>query len=180
MSGDELFAEAVEWARPFIRNSVLKTRGQHPQKHAAALLPQDSSPDEIMFFNVSIEALIATAAQNSFSFDVINSLAAACLRCGRQMPPPLATFAADILDGTQRRPTRRGPQPGRPGSLDRIALGSLLRTVATRFSLAEYSNNDDKAITAARIVVEALAREKRNVSHDAVVKARQHLGELIS
>ena len=178
MTDDSLFAEAVKYARPFVRNMVLKIPNQAASEHAAALLPQNDSPSEILTFELSIDAYLARADSDQFAFDVLASLPAACRRAGRQMPANLAGFATDALDGTRTRPSRpRGRQPD--SQHNRLALGLLVRCVAKRFGIPEYHTDYPEALTAAHAIVEAVKREKRFVSHATVVNARKSLGDVI-
>ncbi len=179
MIDDSLFAEAVDWARPFVRNTVLNIPSQTSSEHAAALLPQNNSPCEILTFELSIDALVTRAGSDQFAFDVLVNLPAACLQADQQMPANLAGFAADAMDGTRRRPTRRGPQPRRAGRVNRLALGLLVERVARRFGMTRYNNNNQDALTAAKAVTAAMELERHHTSHAAVVNACQDVGEII-
>ena len=178
MTDDSLFAEAVEYARPFVRNMVLKIPNQAPPEHADALLPQNDTPSEILTFELSVDAYLAMANSNSFAFEVLKSLAAACLRANRRMPANLTGFAADTLDGSRACPKApRGRQPD--SQHDRLALGLLVRRVAEKIGIPEYYTDNPKAVTAAHAIVAAMEREGRYVSHATVVNARKSLGDVI-
>ncbi len=178
MTDDSLFAEAVKYARPFVRNQVLKIPNQAAPEHAAALMPQDDSSSEILTFELSIDAYLARADSDPFFFDVLAKLAVACRRADRQMPANLAGFATDALDGTRTRPSRpRGRQPD--SQHNRLALGLLVRRVAEKIGIPEYYTDNPKAVTAAHAIVAAMEREGRYVSHATVVNARKSLGDVI-
>lgn len=174
---NDRFEEAVEWARPFLRNAVLRQSGQTARDHAAAMMPRDDSEAEALQFKLTIDALIARADRHPFSFDVLAACVAACQRDGRHMPTTLGAFASEVKNGARRRPQRRGPDPARP---QQQALGLIMRFVANKYGFDRYNNNDEGVghVTAANVVLEALQREGHHMrSLAAIVKAYQRLPE---
>jgi hypothetical protein len=102
---------------------------------------------------------------NDFDAGVVT--AAAMLREGERLPEWLALFAADVLEGKRKRPTKRGPDKYANWLRD-YAVARAVLEVASRFGLPEYTKNElsDK-ITAAQIVAKA-AHLSLEVVHHAV------------
>jgi hypothetical protein len=125
-----------------------------------------STPKEQDFLRVGNALEIAASKPNSLEFDVLVTIAADILSRNERMPEWLATFAADVLLGKRKRPTKRGPQEF--GNWERdYKLWRATQEVAKVFGLQHYSNNElSKRITAAEIVSRA-----EGCSLDVVVTA---------
>lgn len=102
------------------------------------------------------EALpIAAINPDTNDFDVLVMLAADGLSRNERLPEWLAVFAADVLLGKRKRPTKRGPDEY--GNWERdYKLWRATQEVAKAFDLQHYSNNELSAqTTAAEIVCRA-------------------------
>jgi len=101
-------------------------------------------------------------------FDVLVDLAAYLLSQHAILPEWLATFAADVLWGKRKRPTKRGLD--KYVNFDRdYKLGRATHEVAKAFDLQHYSSNElSEQITAAEIVSRA-----SGCTLDVVIKARK-------
>lgn len=88
-------------------------------------------------------------------FDVLVMLAAGLMRENERLPDWLASFAADVLEGKRKRPTKRGADKYKNWHRD-YSLWRMVGIVANKFDLPKYTNNElsDKQ-TAAGIVAEA-------------------------
>jgi len=91
-------------------------------------------------------------------FDALIALAALLLRERAVMLPPiLANFAADVIEGKRKRPTRRGADKYRTWVRD-YKLYRAVQEVARAFHLPHYSNNElSSNVSAAQIVSQAAA-----------------------
>lgn len=108
-------------------------------------------------------------------FDVGVGRAAAMLRAGIRLPDWLAIFAADVLQGKRKRPTKRGPDPYANWIRDHAVARAVLE-VSSRFGLPQYTKNElSSKITAAQIV-----SETAHLSLDVVHKAIQKFGGQVS
>jgi len=68
-----------------------------------------TTPNTYKSLDNALEA--AAASPDTNDYDMLILLTASELRSGNRLPDYLATFAADVLDGTRARPTRRGIDP---------------------------------------------------------------------
>lgn len=103
-------------------------------------------------------------------YDVLVTLSADLLRQNEVMPGWLKSFAADVLTGERRRPTKRGPDPYARWDRD-YRLWRAVRDVAHACSVPHYSNNElSSKVTAASIVSVATEHPV-----DTIVKAYQKL-----
>ncbi|SHF86129.1 hypothetical protein SAMN02745117_02734 [Lampropedia hyalina DSM 16112] len=88
-------------------------------------------------------------------FDVLVMLAAGLMRENERRPDWLASFAADVLEGKRKRPTKRGADKYKNWQRD-YSLWRAVEEVACKFELPKYTNNElSNKTTAARIVAEA-------------------------
>ena len=95
-------------------------------------------------------------------FDVLVMLAAGLMRENERLPDWLASFAADVLEGKRKRPTKRGADKYKNWQRD-YSLWRAVGKVACKFDLPRYTNNElSNKPTAAGIVAEA-ARLKVDV-----------------
>ena len=95
-------------------------------------------------------------------FDVLVMLAAGLMRENERLPDWLASFAADVLEGKRKRPTKRGADKYKNWQRD-YSLWRAVDEVASKFNLPKYTNNElSRKPTAADIVAEA-ARENVEV-----------------
>jgi len=103
-------------------------------------------------------------------FDLGVTLAADLLRQGTPLPPELAAFVADVLEGDRKRPTKRGPDPNSHWKRD-YELASIVVAISRKFGLPEYTNNDlSNKVTAVQLVADTL-----DISSNIVLHAlRQH------
>ncbi|TXI42112.1 MAG: hypothetical protein E6Q59_01200 [Nitrosomonas sp.] len=115
-----------------------------------------------------LDEAIENAAKNpdTNDFDMLVILAATCLRENKRMPEFLAIFAADVLEGTRKRPTSRG-QDKYANWLRDYKIYRAVKEVAKKYELQHYSNNElSKKNTSAEIVAEASGH-----GVDVIVKA---------
>ncbi len=127
-------------------------------------LPNDEY--EHMRIGEALQSAAVNPDQNDF--DALVGVAASMLRTSRGLPYWLADFAADVLEGKRRRPTKRGPNPYTNWPRDYV-LSRAVEEVADRFSLPAYAKNELwDGMTAAKIVA-GVAGE----SLDIVEKAYQ-------
>ena len=88
-------------------------------------------------------------------FDVLVMIAAGLMRENERLPDWLATFAADVLEGKRKRPTKRGADKYKNWPRD-YSLWRAVDEVASKFNLPKYTNNElSRKPTAADIVAEA-------------------------
>lgn len=88
-------------------------------------------------------------------FDVLVMLAAGLMRENERLPDWLASFAADVLEGKRKRPTKRGADKYKNWQRD-YSLWRAVDEVACKFDLPKYTNNElSNKPTAAGIVAEA-------------------------
>lgn len=88
-------------------------------------------------------------------FDVLVMLAAGLMRKNERLPDWLASFAADVLEGKRKRPTKRGADKYKNWQRD-YSLWRAVDEVACKFDLPRYKNNElSNKPTAAGIVAEA-------------------------
>jgi len=89
---------------------------------------------------------------DTLGFDYLMSLAAGFQRSKYRVPDFLAAFAADVLEGKRKRPTKRGADPYAKYRRN-YALFEATEAVAKEFDLPCYSNNElSEKTTAAEIV----------------------------
>jgi len=89
-------------------------------------------------------------------YDVLVKLAAGLMRENERLPDWLASFAADVLEGKRKRPTRRGADKYKNWQRD-YSLKRIVDIVASKFDLPKYSNNElSSKPTAAGIVAKAV------------------------
>lgn len=88
-------------------------------------------------------------------FDVLVMLAAGLMRENERLPDWLASFAADVLEGRRKRPTKRGADRYKNWRRD-YSLWRAVDEVACKFQLPRYTNDElSSKPTAAGIVAEA-------------------------
>lgn len=106
--------------------------------------------DVLVAMGLALEQAAANPDTNDF--DVLVGIAADLLRKGEGMPVWLATFAADVLEGKRKRPTKRGADRYSTWERD-FKLWRVTQEVATAFSLPAYTNNElSKKAMAAQVV----------------------------
>jgi len=125
-----------------------------------------STPQAQDFLRVGNALEVASSKPNVLEFDVLVMTAADILSRNERMPEWLAAFAADVLLGKRKRPTKRGP--GAYDNWERdYKLWRATQEVAKAFGLQHYSNNElSKKTSAAEIVSRA-----EGCGHDVVVTA---------
>lgn len=145
---------ALEFAKKFLSGNILRDD------------IQASNPQEQDFLRIGNALEAASKKPNAMEFDVLLSHAADALSRNERMPEWLAKFAADVLLGKRKRPTKRGPQEF--GNWERdYKMWRATQEVAKAFGLQHYSNNElSKQMTAAELVSRA-----EGCSLDVVVTA---------
>lgn len=104
-------------------------------------------------------------------FDVLVMLAAGLMRENERLPDWLASFAANVLEGKRKRPTKRGADKYKHWLRD-YSLRQAVDKVASEFGLPRYTNNElSSQPTAAAFVAEAAG-----VGVDVVIKAYKSFG----
>ncbi|MBI5461957.1 MAG: hypothetical protein HY941_07205 [Gammaproteobacteria bacterium] len=105
--------------------------------------------------NVAKALLTAATNPDTNDFDALVAVAAKLLRKNERLPPELATFAADVLEGKTKRPTKRGSDKYDNWERD-YKYWMATQEVAKAFDLPHYSNNElSGKTTAAHIVSQA-------------------------
>jgi hypothetical protein len=99
-------------------------------------------------------------------YDTLILVIADLLRRGEALPGWLATFAADVLGGQRKRPTRRGRDEYANWQRD-YKLWRVTEEVATTYALPRYTNNELSEKPTAAHAVAIAAR----CSYDVVVRA---------
>ena len=131
---------AIEFARRFLDGDVLRA-------HVRTAQPADAD-----FADMGQALQQASIDPDTNDFDVLVGLAADSLRQGEGMPGWLATFAANVLEGKRKRPTKRGRDRYSNWQRD-YKLWSATQEVARVFSMPAYTNNElSKKPTAAHAV----------------------------
>lgn len=102
-------------------------------------------------------------------YDVLVVLAADRLRATGSMPEWLAEFAADVLEGKRKRPTKRGPDKNRNFARD-YSLFRTTQEVAKSFNLPLYTNNELSTKTTAAAVVSEASGYKLDVVITSIKK----------
>jgi len=118
----------------------------------------------------------ASTNPDSNDFDVLTMIAADLLYQNQRMPEWLATFAADVLSGKRRRPTKRGAD--RYGNWERdYKFWKATQEVANSFGLQRYSNNELSVQTTAAEVVSQAAGCRTDIVITAFKKFSRIMGE---
>lgn len=116
----------------------------------------------------------AVIAPDTNDFDVLIMLAIDGLSKNEPLPEWLAVFAADVLSGKRKRPTKRGPDKYDNWERD-YKLWRATQEVAKTFDLQHYSNNELSAqTTAADIVCQAAG-----CSADVVITAYKKFSRIM-
>lgn len=89
------------------------------------------------------EALKKAASDpaDTLDFDMLVISASDMLRDNGRLPGWLASFAADVLEGKRKRPTKRGADKYKNWQRD-YALCRTVHEVAKKFDLPMYNNNE--------------------------------------
>lgn len=153
--------DAVEFAKRFLSGPVLSNdvKASTPQGHenVAKALPQ------------------AAINPDTNDFDVLLMLAADGLYQNERLPEWLAVFAADVLSGKQKRPTKRGADKYANWERD-YKLWRATQEVAKAFGLQRYSNNELSAQTTAAEIVSRAAGCNADVVITAYKKFSRIMG----
>ncbi len=139
----EEFNDPVAFAREFLNSPVLTNDvDRHP-------------PAEQDCQHLAAELQRASNDPDTNDYDVLSNLAVFYLREGQQLPDWLAIFAADVLEGKKKRPTKRGKDKYDNWERD-YKLFRATQEVAEAYNLPHYYNNElNEKITAAKIVAHA-------------------------
>jgi len=150
----EMTNEALEFAKKILTGPILRYD------------LYVSNPQKEDFLRIGNELEAASKKPNAIEFDALLTIAADALSKNERMPDWLSAFAADVLLGKQKRPTKRGPEEF--GNWERdYRLWRATQEVAKAFGLQHYSNNELSArLTAAEVVSRAA-----NCSPDVVITA---------
>jgi hypothetical protein len=153
--------DAVEFAKRFLSGPVLsddvKASTTQMHENVAKALPQ------------------AAINPDTNDFDVLVMLAADGLSRNERLPDWLAAFAADVLSGKRKRPTKRGPDEY--GNWERdYKLWRATQEVAKAFGLQHYSNNELSTQTTAAEIVSRAADCKADVVITAYKKFSRIMG----
>jgi hypothetical protein len=135
--------EAIQFAKSFLKSEVLFNDAK------------GSDPSEADMVRMG-EALEAAARDpDTNDFDTLVMLAAGLMRENERLPDWLASFAADVLAGKQKRPTKRGADKYKNWQRD-YSLWRAVDNVANNFDLPKYTNNElSNKTTSATIVAKA-------------------------
>jgi len=126
LTGDVLFTDIEPFLKPWVQ----------VEDKAAALEKSLKNPDA-----------------NDFDAGVI--VAADMLRNGAILPDWLAVFAADVLEGKRKRPTKPG-QSEYANWIRDYKIARAVFEVSVRFGMPQYTNSDtSRKLTAAEVVAES-------------------------
>lgn len=157
--------DAVEFAKQFLSGAVLSDD------------VKASTPLE--YENVARALAQATINPDTNDFDVLLELAVERLNQNQMLPDWLANFAADVLSGKLKRPTRRGPD--KYGNFERdYKLWRTTQEVAKHYALPAYTTNELSTKTTAAEVVCQAAGCKRDVVIKAYQKFSGYIGGKIN
>jgi len=138
----QFLSTAVEFAKQFLSTNVMRDDMEAydtPQQHER-------------FFKALEQAARTPDNPDTNDFDGLVYLAADFLSRHERLPEWLETFAADVLSGKRKRPTKRGLDKYVNFERD-YKLWRATDEVAKAFDLQHYSNNElSEQITAAQIV----------------------------
>lgn len=148
------YNEALQFAKTFWSEQV---QGE-PENHIIFKDMRASYPTEAEMEYVG-DALEQAARDpdtpDTNDFDTLVMLAAGLMRENGRLPDWLASFAADVLEGRRKRPTKRGADRYKNWLRD-YSLWRAVSEVACKFELPKYANNElSSTPTAAGIVAEA-------------------------
>lgn len=133
--------DAVEFAKRSLSRPVL-------QDEVKASTPQEHE-------NIADALQQAAINPDTNDFDVLKTLAIDSLYRNERLPDWLAIFAADVLSGKKKRPTKRGVDKYSNWERD-YKLWRATQEVAKAFGLQHYTNNElSEPTTAAEIVCQA-------------------------
>lgn len=145
------YDEALQFAKTFWSEQVQgETENNILFKDVKASHPTESDMERMG------DALEQAARDpDTNDFDVLVMLAAGLMRENERLPDWLASFAADVLEGKRKRPTKRGADKYKNWQRD-YSLWRAVDEVACKFDLPKYTNNElSNKPTAAGIVAEA-------------------------
>lgn len=147
--------EAVTFAKSLLDNDDLI----FPEISRSIKEIEDSHYPENNLF-VAMELRLEQAAQNpdnidQIDYDLLLIFASVCIREHESLPPWLAPFIADVLQGKCERPINRGADKYKNYLRDSKFFRAV-HAVAQKFDLPMYTNNNlSNKITAADIVSQA-------------------------
>lgn len=157
IAADAKIDDAVQFAKdflsgPVLHNDVMTSSAQGHENVTKRLRMFDKLVTRAAAQSVPIQALF----QDTNDFDALVTITADVLYENQRMPEFLAIFAADVLSGKCKRPTKRGADKYRNWARD-YTLMRATQEVAKAFKLPHYTNNELSAkTTAAKIVSEAV------------------------
>ena len=165
------YDEALQFAKTFWSEQVQgETKNSILYKDVMAIFPTEADMERN-------GDLLEQAARDpdTNDFDVLVMLAADLIRDNKGLPDWLALFAADVLEGKRKRPTKRGADKYKNWVRD-YSLRVAVDKVARNFGVPKYTNNElSNKTTAAEIVAEA-AGLKVDVVITACKKHKRMMG----
>lgn len=136
--------ERDRFAKEFIRETILLNE------------IRSHSPSEADMVSIGEALEMEATNPDTLGYDVLVALAAEMMRENQRLPDWLASFAADVLEGKRKRPTKRG-RDKYDNFLRDFSLWRAVDEVASKFDLPKYTNNElSTKTTAAEIVAEAI------------------------
>lgn len=145
------YDEALQFAKTFWSEQVqAETENNILFQDVVASIPSEADLERMG------DALEQAARDpDTNDFDVLVMIAAGLMRENERLPDWLASFAADVLEGKRKRPTKRGADKYKNWPRD-YSLWRAVDEVASKFNLPKYTNNElSRKPTAADIVAEA-------------------------
>ena len=145
------YDEALQFAKTFWSEQVqAETENNILFQDVVASIPSEADLERMG------DALEQAARDpDTNDFDVLVMIAAGLMRENERLPDWLASFAADVLEGKRKRPTKRGADKYKNWQRD-YSLWRAVDEVASKFNLPKYTNNElSRKPTAAGIVAEA-------------------------
>lgn len=141
-----------------------------------SLGPDHGDPDSV------VDALIKIAApeydRDTNDYDVLNLLLTGYLKSNEPVPDWLATFGANVLEGTIKRPTKRGPDEYTNFERD-YRLARAVQKVAKDYSLPRYHINEESKKNKMTDTAAGVVSQAHGCNIDVVINAYKKFKAII-
>ena len=136
----------------------------------------DAEPNSLNMMDVIEKAALDINSSDTNDFDFLIYYTCTELYENRRLPEFLSKFAADVLSGKRKRPTKRGADKYVNWERN-YKLWSTVKKVSETFSLPCYSTNELSDKTSAAEVVSSATGLKVDTVIKAFQKCKRNLGE---
>ena len=121
------FTEAVKWIRPWMDPQTFQ-----------GLVEVSERPWLRQWYcrrgEIGLEALLEGSKTSARDWDALKIMVTEDLQRGdRVLPPALAEWVVDQIEGKAKRPTRRGPEPSQGAEPRREYIAEMIAAVCARF-----------------------------------------------